>query len=262
MDNRKLPFVFSAPHCSNLIPPDVRGSLALTDEEIDESTDAGTLELFGSLPAAAVCCSSWSRLAVDLNRSPDQRDRKGVVPHVDYGGREIYRPDALPNEKEIERRVRLYYKPFHRILQRAVLSREIFGLFDCHSLNGVGPPEAPDPGEPRKDIVLSNNGDRDGRARPGFGIATCPPDWMAWIQGTFEEAGFSVSVNRPYAGGFITTHYGEYLSRLGKWAVQIEINQGLYCLPRMLRMDPAKLEGVLDRLMRVFWNLTERVKKG
>jgi N-formylglutamate deformylase len=261
MDNRKIPFVFSAPHCSNRIPPEIREGLALTEEEIEESTDTGTLEIFGSIPALGVCCASWSRLAVDLNRSPDQRDRKGVVPHVDYGGRSVYRPESIPDEREMERRVRLYHRPFHETLRRSVENREIFGLFDCHSLNGVGPAEAPDPGEPRKDIVLSNNGDQEGCTRPGSGCTTCPSDWMARIQGIFEEADFSVSLNRPYAGGFITTHYGEYLSKKGKMAVQIEINQDLYCLPGTLHPAPERVEGVIERLNRVFWKLTDRFKK-
>jgi N-formylglutamate deformylase len=261
MPDLKFPFVFSAPHCSRRIPPEIRGALALTDEEIVESTDLGTHEIFGSIPAQRVCCAAWSRLAVDLNRSPAQRDRKGVVPHVDYGGRTVYRPEFLPDGVEVERRVQLYYRPFHEALRSAVESREIFGLFDCHSLNGVGPPEAPDPGERRKDICLSNNGDEEGCARPGFGGATCASGWMARIKGIFEEEGFSVSVNRPYAGGFITTNYGEYLSGLGKIAVQIEINQDLYCLPGTNDTVPDEVGAVIERLNGVFRTLTERVRK-
>jgi N-formylglutamate deformylase len=261
MSERKFPFVFSAPHSSSRIPPEVRSALALTEGQIVESTDLGTHEIFGSIPAHGVFCASWSRLAVDLNRSPAQRDRKGIVPHVDYSGRTVYRLEHLPDDVEIERRVQLYYRPFHEALRSAVESREIFGLFDCHSLNGVGPPEAPDPGERRKDIVLSNNGDQEGCTRSGLGCTTCPADWMARIKGMFEEEGFSVSVNRPYAGGFITTHYGERLSKVGKMAVQIEINQDLYCLPGTNDPLPDEVGVVLERLNRVFGNLSEWVRK-
>ena len=37
----------------------------------------------------------------------------------------------------------------------------------------------------------------------------------------FEEEGFSVSLNDPYAGGYITAHYGALLARAGKIAVQM-----------------------------------------
>ena len=42
----------------------------------------------------------------------------------------------------------------------------------------------------------------------------------------FADLGYSVTRNKPYAGGFITEHYGRPLK--GLHAVQIEINRGLY----------------------------------
>src|SRR5690606_26442565 len=38
--------------------------------------------------------------------------------------------------------------------------------------------------------------------------------------------GYSVGVNKPYAGGFITEHYGRPLK--GLHALQIEVSRGLY----------------------------------
>lgn len=258
---KRLPFVISAPHCSSRIPPEIRGSLALTDQEIEESTDVGTSEIFGALPAASVFCASWSRLAVDLNRSSDQRDKKGVVAHVDYGGRSIFRPDGQPEAQEVERRVREYYQPYHQPLRRALESTEVAGLFDCHSLFGMGPPEAPDPGETRKDIILSNNGDQEGFPTPALGDTTCPAGFLNAIKGAFEDSGFSVSLNRPYTGGYITTHYGRALSEKGKMAVQIEINQDLYCAPGALVLAPDKVKEVRERIHHVFASLAMQIAK-
>lgn len=252
---KKLPFVISAPHCSNRIPPDVRKSLALTDLEIEESTDIGTKEIFGALPAMGVCCAPWSRLAVDLNRSPDQRDRKGVVAHVDYNGRTIYREGNFPCAEEVERRIRNYYLPYHQEIRRALEMPEVMGLFDCHSLFGIGPPEAPDPGETRKDITLSNNGDQEGCALPALGSTTCPEGLMNAIKRIFEDEGFSVSLNRPYKGGYITTHYGRALLEKGKMAVQIEINQSLYCTPGTIEVAPEKVEEVREKVYQVLTKL-------
>ncbi|HLJ71033.1 MAG TPA: N-formylglutamate amidohydrolase, partial [Roseiarcus sp.] len=51
-----------------------------------------------------------------------------------------------------------------------------------------------------------------------------------WVVETLEQAlrklGYSVRRNKPYAGGFITEHYGAPASR--RHAVQIEINRALY----------------------------------
>jgi N-formylglutamate deformylase len=38
--------------------------------------------------------------------------------------------------------------------------------------------------------------------------------------------GYTVSRNKPYAGGFITEHYGNPAA--GLHAIQLEINRGLY----------------------------------
>jgi len=64
-------------------------------------------------------------------------------------------------------------------------------------------------------------GDRFGRS--------CYPDTIARIQGIFRAAGYTVSTNYPYAGGFVTTHYGRPES--GIEALQIEVNRDLYLNP-------------------------------
>jgi N-formylglutamate amidohydrolase len=46
-----------------------------------------------------------------------------------------------------------------------------------------------------------------------------------------------VARNKPYAGGFITEHYGE--PGTGHHALQIEINRGLYMDERTLAQKPA-----------------------
>ena len=77
-------------------------------------------------------------------------------------------------------------------------------------------------------MVLGNNGDGKGERGDSRGTITCAPDTLLMMKEVLEESGFSVSINHPYAGGFITTHYGEELFSKGKMAVQIEINQSLY----------------------------------
>ena len=46
------------------------------------------------------------------------------------------------------------------------------------------------------------------------------------IEATFRELGYAVSRNKPYAGGFITEHYGNPAA--GLHSIQIEINRALY----------------------------------
>ncbi len=217
-----LPFIFSIPHGSGRLPPGSRGLYALTDQEIADSVDTGTLEIFGELRVLGKVQAEWSRLVVDLNRSPRDRSPKGVVALVDYQGRRIYLPEKEPAGALLRERLRTYYLPYHRRLNALLAAPGVLGLFDCHSLNGVGPIEAPDAGRRRRDINLGN------RALSERGAGTCPARTLAALARSFEEQGFSVSLNDPYEGGFITARYGRLLRRAGRFAVQIEINQDLY----------------------------------
>ena len=255
----KYPFIISLPHCSKRIPEEMKWTFALTNEEIWESTDRGVLEIFGSLPAKKIIFAQWNRLVVDLNRSPSRRDVKGVVPRVDYHGRSIYRSGCIPDEQEIERRLSKYYWPFHKRLVEAFEETDSKALFDCHSLNGTGPEEAPDPGKRRNDIILGNHGDDSGNINPARGSITCPPETLQLIKKAFEKAGFSVSLNDPYPGGFITAYHGNKLTDMGKIAVQIEINQDLYLEGTPKRLSPIRLKKVKTRVLQSFKDIASKL---
>ena len=255
----KFPFMISVPHCSNQIPEEVRPALALTKEEIWESTDRGTEEIFGWIPAKAIFCARWSRLVVDLNRGPSRRGAKGVITQVDYHGRSIYRSGCIPDEREQNQRLREYYWPFHKCLIETFEKTDVKALFDCHSLNGTGPEEAPDPGKKRKDIVLGNNGDHSGNINSARGRITCPAEILQLMKEVFQRAGFSVSMNDPYPGGFITNYYGERFAGAGKITVQIEINQDLYLEPTRLQPSPKRLEEVKARVLQSFREIARKL---
>jgi len=255
----RLPFVISVPHGSFQIPEDIRDSMALTQREILESTDLGSREIFTQLPVRVALWSRWSRLVVDLNRDFRQRDPRGVVPEVDYYGRDIYREEGRPEENEVERRLKAYYWPYHNRLKEAVENPEIRALFDCHSLVRIGPSGAPDPLRWRKDIVLGNNGNPKGEPDPSLGDITCPAEVLQMMKKVFINAGFSVSVNQPYSGGFITTHYGLKLVKNGRMSVQIEINQDLYADSQSLQLDRNRLGEISNRLQQIFREIARRI---
>jgi N-formylglutamate deformylase len=255
----KYPFIISLPHCSKQVPEEVRPTLALNNKEIWESTDRGTKEIFGSIPAKKIIFARWSRLVVDLNRSPTQQSAKGVIPQVDYHGRFIYRSGCLPDENERKRRLKEYYWPFHKRLVEAFEETDSKALFDCHSLNGTGPEAAPDFGMKRKDIILGNNGDRSGNINPARGDITCPVKTLQVMKEAFERAGYSVSLNDPYPGGFITNYYGKKFASAGKIVVQIEINQDLYMEHSPKRLSPKKLEKVKTRVLQSFKEIASKL---
>ena len=75
----------------------------------------------------------------------------------------------------------------------------------------------------------------------------------------FPRLGYSVSRNKPYAGGFITEHYGQ--PARGLHAVQIEINRRLYMDERTLEKMP-RFERLQADLARLVAALTEAFDDG
>jgi N-formylglutamate deformylase len=114
------------------------------------------------------------------------------------------------------RRIESLYKPYHRALRRLFTRmHRTFGaavLVDCHSMpSSTGHKDE----RPRPEFVI---GDRYGTSCVGV-IAEC-------VERTLRGMGYTVSRNKPYAGGFITEHYGNPAA--GLHAVQLEINRALY----------------------------------
>lgn len=98
-------------------------------------------------------------------------------------------------------------------------------------------------GSRRPDIVL---GDRFGRA--------CRAETLSDLRQILQAQGFSVAVNYPYAGGFVTDHYGQ--PDQGVEVVQIEINRDLYLNP--VKLAPKRdYETVANRLSRVVEQIIE-----
>jgi len=145
-------------------------------------------------------------LAVD---SPSTRVAAGlgVIPRIVRDGAEIYARKLDPIEAQT--RLRLLHQPYHAALADLVAQTITqFGIaivVDCHSMpSALSVP----------DMVL---GDRHGASAPA---------WLsAHAQSAFAHAGFSLTRNTPYAGGYTTMLYG---SATGTYALQIEINRKLY----------------------------------
>ncbi len=77
----------------------------------------------------------------------------------------------------------------------------------------------------KADMVL---GDRYG--------TSCAPVLTDLMEAALRGRGYTVVRNKPYAGGFITEHYGE--PALGRHALQIEINRAIYMEERTLEKKP------------------------
>jgi N-formylglutamate deformylase len=77
----------------------------------------------------------------------------------------------------------------------------------------------------------SSTGQKDERPRPEFVIGdrygtSCVGAVAECLERSLRAMGYTVSRNKPYAGGFITEHYGNPTA--GLHAIQLEINRALY----------------------------------
>jgi N-formylglutamate amidohydrolase len=228
------PVVFTSPHSGRLYPADFIEAARLDPVGLRRSEDSFVDELFAGVTAAGapLLCATFPRAYCDPNREPWELDPGmfadalppwvnttsarvgaglGTLARVVATGESIYR-DKLPFS-EAEFRVRTFWTPYHDMLAALIAeTRERFGaclLIDCHSM----PAHAGRGASP--DFVL---GDAHGTA--------CSGRVTALVESTLSGMGYIVRRNDPYAGGYITRHYGR--PRDGVHALQIEIARSLY----------------------------------
>ncbi len=234
---QRVPFVFSSPHSGRFYPERFLAMTRLDANAIRRSEDCYVDELFGGAVAlgAPMVRANFPRAYLDANREPWELDPRmfaepvpphcnirsarvagglGTVPRLVGEGLDIY-AGRLPLEEALGR-IEAAYKPFHESLRQLVTrTRVAFGyavLIDCHSMPASV--RVRDTGA-RPDFIV---GDR-------FGTSASRALTEAAIA-LLSEMGYLVAHNKPYAGGFITEHYGRPARRLH--ALQIEVNRGLY----------------------------------
>ncbi|MEZ5842295.1 MAG: N-formylglutamate amidohydrolase [Hyphomicrobiaceae bacterium] len=267
------PIVFCSPHSGSCYPAALLSRSRLDARSLRKSEDCYVDELFACAHAhgAPLIAARFPRAYLDVNREPYELDPElitgvmpgfantrsmrvagglGTIARIVADGEEIYRgridiADAL-------NRIELLYKPFHAALAQLIeATRKTFGyaiLIDCHSMPSTSINHN---GASRPDFVL---GDRFG--------SSCDARVSQSLRATLEEVGFRVHLNRPYAGGFITEHYGRPHQRVH--AVQIEMNRGLYLDEQTLDRLPAfpsfaaSIEHLVRRLTRELPSVLER----
>jgi N-formylglutamate amidohydrolase len=231
------PAVFNSPHSGSVYPHAFLATTRLDIATLRRSEDSFVDELVAGVVGRGypLMRAHFPRCYVDVNREPYELDPRmfdgrlpsfantrsmrvagglGTVARVVGESQEIY-GQRIPVEDAI-RRIEGLYKPYHRALRRlfARQHRE-FGaavLIDCHSMPSTA--GAKDE-RPRADIVL---GDRYG--------TSCVPAIAETVEALLRGRGYVVSRNKPYAGGFITEHYGN--PAVGLHAIQLELNRALY----------------------------------
>jgi N-formylglutamate deformylase len=237
------PVVFASPHSGRDYPDEFLAATRLSHLSLRRSEDSFLDELVAGAPlhGATVIAAGFPRAFCDVNREPWEldpgmfsdalpawvntgsarvRSGLGTIARVVGGGEAIYAGKL--RFADAEHRVRQYWQPYHdalsALLENTLASAGRCLLVDCHSM----PAHACEGRRPVPDVVL---GDAYGSA--------CAPAVMRYFEQFFTGRGYQVRRNDPYAGGFVTRHYGRPARHVH--AIQIEFARGLY-------MDEASLE--------------------
>ena len=234
---QRVPFVFNSPHSGRHYPARFLAMTRLDTTAIRRSEDSFVDELFAGAVAlgAPMLAANFPRAYLDVNREPWELDPRmfhepvppyanirsarvagglGTIPKLVGEGLDIYR-SRLPLSEAADR-INGVYKPYHDTLKRLVTATHArFGyamLVDCHSMPaGIRVSES----GVRPDFIV---GDRFGASASAAVVETAIS--------LLSAMGYTVAHNKPYAGGFITEHYGR--PARGLHALQIEVNRGLY----------------------------------
>ena len=252
------PLVFASPHSGSNYTQPFLASARLDPASLRRSEDCFVDELFAQAPAigAPLLAATFPRAYCDVNREAWELDPGmfldtlpewvnttsarvgaglGTLARIVATGEAIYRNKLLFHEARS--RVETCWQPYHECLSALIAeTRADFGsclLIDCHSM----PTSARDRSNP--DIVL---GDAHG--------TTCSARVTRFVEQQLTAMGYNVRRNDPYAGGYVTRHYGR--PREAVHALQIEIARTLYMNERQFSREAgfSTLERDLVRMMR------------
>lgn len=215
--------ILHIPHSSTEIPVRFLDSFILPDQEFVQElyrmTDWFTDELF-THPDARRMVFPWSRLLVDVERFAD--DQQEPMAKVGMGrfyshtsqGEPLRRPLTPEEQQELE----AVYNQHHLKLTDVVAEELQAGgkalIVDCHSFPDDPLPCNHDQRVPRPQICIGTD-------------PTHTPGWLAaWALQFFDEQGFTVEVNKPFAGSVVPFRYYKKDSRVH--SIMIELNRCTY----------------------------------
>lgn len=227
--------LFNSPHSGSAY---TEKFIKLTDlplQTLRSSEDLFVNELFSPVVdfGSFMLFATFPRAYIDLNRDCEELDPLlindvtaykdtlkvsaglGVIPRVVADQTPIYKNRLSIDDANY--RLKSFYFPYHEKLKTLIKkTRESFKkviLLDCHSMpqSSINLSKKRDP----IDVVL---GDCFGRS--------CEHEIVIELKYLLQEAGFRVSLNKPFSGGFITRNYASPPNNIN--VVQIEILRSLY----------------------------------
>ncbi len=235
------PLVISVPHDGALIPAEV---LEVMNSKVIGSSDRDykIAEVFDFADLSYTKISAnYSRHLIDLNRPATgealyvNQTETELCPTSTFDFQTIYQAGKEPDQQEIQRRIDLYWRPYHEQLEALIMAAKARHgfclLIDAHSIDD----EVPRFFQGRLPDI--NVGTYSGKS--------CAPEFarkLLELLGDQQE--FSHIANGRFKGGFITRHYGQPEQNVH--AIQLEHAKSSY-------LDQNQIWSVRGDNLRKFW---------
>lgn len=255
--NSEVPILLSVPHCGTSFPDEITDQFKPELRQSPDDTDWFVDKLYDFVADMGITIISahYSRWVIDLNRDPqrkplytDGRIITALCPTTTFRGEPLYQDERKEvGADEIQRRVRLYYHPYHQKIQELLSDlRTRFGrvlLWDCHSIRQS---VATIQKEKFPDLIL---GDAEG--------TSASPGLIEAALGVLDHSHYSVSHNFPFKGGYITRHFGKPVEN--QHALQLEMTKVNYMDDGEEKYDETRATAMKELLKKAFQNLIDQV---
>lgn len=214
------PLILHIPHASTHVPfYDGYVNLVTLQEQIDLLTDWYTAELFNFDDSVSVV-APFSRVFCDVERFDDDPQEimskvgMGMLyTHADDGSILRYATDQIRNAI-----LENYYHPHHQALTNEVDHQlKLYGqakIIDCHSFPNFPFTRDVNQALPRPDFNI------------GIHHFHTPEKWIHESKIFFENKGYSLGVDWPYAGTIIPMKH--FTSSKNVFSIMLEVNRELY----------------------------------
>ena len=220
------PVVLHVPHASRRLTPAARAGLLLDDDqladELDHLTDAGTDRIAGRAAAGAavrpwILVNRWSRLVVDPERFPDEREEMraagmGAVYTHGYAGRRLRADDPVRDAALLREHFEPYAAGMTALVADRLAATGRAVVIDVHSYPARALPYELHGGGPRPQICL------------GTDAFHTPAALTAAAEAAF--AGYGIGHDTPFAGCYVPLRFHGVTPAVS--ALMLEIRRDVY----------------------------------
>lgn len=249
------PILISMPHNGFEIPEEINENFkdyALKSMDTDWYLDR--LYQFAVEQGCYLISPRYSRYVVDLNRPKSNQnlypgqDTTELCPTTQFDRRPIYKEGYQLDSNEVDRRIELYWQPYHSKLAESLHEiKERWGnalLFEAHSIKSQVPRFF------EGKLLDLNFGD--------FNHQSCSKELTTMVD-SWSSNGYSKVINGRFKGGYITREYGQ--PDINIHAIQLELSQATYLEEGSLAYSEPKAKEitvVLEEMFKVFYQFIER----